>query len=124
MPETPEEYAKTELTNYLVAKGIDRTLARSVVEKNVTQFTHIDAEGGGKRIMVLWESRGVTCWPTFNRGFENPHAQELADALLLEARDEMRQRQRRGVVTEELGSDAEQPTERDREMAARVRGSL
>ena len=102
--EERQAYAKEQLTAYLVAKGIDPHLARSVVDKHVTQFIGLDLHGV-RHLMVLWDHGEITQWPTFNRGCDNPHNNELGDALWLEAQDEMRRRQRRQLITEELGDD-------------------
>lgn len=81
MPEqTPEEYAREKLIEYLVAKGIERGLAKRHIEERINEFNHVTIDGR-RILLVKYEDR---LWPTFNEGLPNPWAKHLADELYSE----------------------------------------
>lgn len=97
--QTPEEYARAQLTNYLVQKGIEPDYARRHVEERVTAFTSVLLSDGRRHLLVKYEDR---LWPTYSRGIENPHNQKFADELWLEA-DEVMQVRRQAEQRKRIG---------------------
>lgn len=75
--QTPEEYAREQVVEYLVAKGITPEYAKKHVEERVTEFDSTTINGR-RFLLVKYEGR---LWPTYNVGDTNPHATKLADEL-------------------------------------------